>query len=169
MYKRQAFAFIDVLMDASEKYAKVINPAIYFELALLKMCNQVQSKNGELIDKVDIPQTESIQYAVSYTHLLSSAMISYARDFMIDKGFTYCIPPFMIRSDVVTGVMSFEEMDAMMYKIEGEDLYLIGTSEPVSYTHLDVYKRQDYDTLNQRIRELAFLNKGLKLILERCV
>ena len=60
---------------------------------------------------------------------LSSAMLSYARDFMIDKGFTYCIPPFMIRSDVVTGVMSFAEMDAMMYKIEGEDLYLIGTSE----------------------------------------
>ena len=60
---------------------------------------------------------------------LSSAMLSYARDFMIDKGFTYCIPPFMIRSDVVTGVMSFSEMDAMMYKIEGEDLYLIGTSE----------------------------------------
>ena len=60
---------------------------------------------------------------------LHSAMLSYARDFMIDKGFTYCIPPFMIRSDVVTGVMSFEEMDAMMYKIEGEDLYLIGTSE----------------------------------------
>ncbi len=60
---------------------------------------------------------------------LHSAMISYARDFMIDKGFKYCLPPFMIRSDVVTGVMSFEEMDAMMYKIEGEDLYLIGTSE----------------------------------------
>ena len=60
---------------------------------------------------------------------LHSAMISYARDFMIDKGFTYCIPPFMIRSDVVTGVMSFAEMDAMMYKIENEDLYLIGTSE----------------------------------------
>ncbi len=60
---------------------------------------------------------------------LSSAMLSYARDFMIEKGFTYCIPPFMIRSDVVTGVMSFKEMDAMMYKIEGEDLYLIGTSE----------------------------------------
>ena len=60
---------------------------------------------------------------------LSSAMLTYARDFMIDKGFTYCIPPFMIRSDVVTGVMSFDEMDAMMYKIEGEDLYLIGTSE----------------------------------------
>ena len=60
---------------------------------------------------------------------LHSAMLAYARDFMINKGFTYCIPPFMIRSDVVNGVMSFEEMDAMMYKIEGEDLYLIGTSE----------------------------------------
>lgn len=60
---------------------------------------------------------------------LHSAVISYARDFMIDKGFTYCIPPYMIRSNVVTGVMSFAEMDAMMYKIEGEDLYLIGTSE----------------------------------------
>ena len=60
---------------------------------------------------------------------LHSAVISYARDFMIDRGFTYCIPPYMIRSNVVTGVMSFEEMDAMMYKIEGEDLYLIGTSE----------------------------------------
>jgi len=60
---------------------------------------------------------------------LHSAVISYARDFMIDRGFTYCVPPFMIRSDVVTGVMSFAEMDAMMYKIEGEDLYLIGTSE----------------------------------------
>ena len=60
---------------------------------------------------------------------LHSAVISYARDFMIAKGFTYCVPPFMIRSNVVTGVMSFEEMDAMMYKIEGEDLYLIGTSE----------------------------------------
>ena len=60
---------------------------------------------------------------------LHSSILSYARDFMIDRGFTYCIPPFMIRSDVVTGVMSFAEMDAMMYKIEGEDLYLIGTSE----------------------------------------
>ncbi len=60
---------------------------------------------------------------------LHSACISYARDFMIDRGFTYCVPPFMIRSNVVTGVMSFAEMDAMMYKIEGEDLYLIGTSE----------------------------------------
>ena len=60
---------------------------------------------------------------------LHSAVISYARDFMIERGFTYCIPPYMIRSNVVTGVMSFAEMDAMMYKIEGEDLYLIGTSE----------------------------------------
>ena len=60
---------------------------------------------------------------------IHSAVLSYARDFMIDRGFTYCVPPFMIRSDVVTGVMSFDEMSAMMYKIEGEDLYLIGTSE----------------------------------------
>ena len=70
---------------------------------------------------------------------LSSAMLAYARDFMIDKGFIYCIPPFMIRSDVVTGVMSFDEMDAMMYKIEGEDLYLIGTSE---HSMIGKYKDQ---------------------------
>ena len=70
---------------------------------------------------------------------LSSAMLAYARDFMIDKGFVYCIPPFMIRSDVVTGVMSFDEMDAMMYKIEGEDLYLIGTSE---HSMIGKYKDQ---------------------------
>ena len=68
-------------------------------------------------------------YLIGDIARLSSAMLAYARDFMINKGFTYCIPPFMIRSDVVTGVMSFAEMDAMMYKIEGEDLYLIGTSE----------------------------------------
>ena len=68
-------------------------------------------------------------YLIGDAARLHSAMISYARDFMIDKGFTYCIPPFMIRSSVVNGVMSFAEMEAMMYKIEGEDLYLIGTSE----------------------------------------
>ena len=68
-------------------------------------------------------------YVMGDIAILHSAVISYARDFMIDRGFTYCIPPFMIRSNVVTGVMSFDEMDAMMYKIEGEDLFLIGTSE----------------------------------------
>jgi len=68
-------------------------------------------------------------YLVGDIARLHSAVLSYARDFMIDKGFTYCVPPFMIHSDVVNGVMSFEEMDAMMYKIEGEDLFLIGTSE----------------------------------------
>ncbi len=68
-------------------------------------------------------------YLVGDVARLHSAVLTYARDFMIDKGFTYCIPPFMIRSDVVSGVMSFEEMEGMMYKIEGEDLYLIGTSE----------------------------------------
>ena len=68
-------------------------------------------------------------YLVGDAARIHSAMLAYARDFMIDKGFTYCIPPFMIRSDVVNGVMNFAEMEAMMYKIEGEDLYLIGTSE----------------------------------------
>ena len=72
---------------------------------------------------------EGFYYLIGDIARLHSAMLSYARDFMINKGFTYCVPPFMIRSDVVTGVMSFTEMEAMMYKIEGEDLYLIGTSE----------------------------------------
>lgn len=73
---------------------------------------------------------------------IHSSMISYARDFMISKGFTYCVPPFMIRSDVVNGVMSFEEMDAMMYKIEGEDLFLIGTSE---HSMIGKFKGQTID------------------------
>ena len=68
-------------------------------------------------------------YLLGDSARLHEAMLAYARDFMINKGFTYCIPPFMIRSSVVDGVMSFEELEAMMYKIEGEDLYLIGTSE----------------------------------------
>ena len=72
---------------------------------------------------------QGFYYLMGDVARLHSAVLTYARDFMINKGFTYCIPPFMIRSDVVTGVMSFAEMDAMMYKIEGEDLYLIGTSE----------------------------------------
>ena len=91
----------------------------------------------EIMDKFDGIDMEAagkvagngFYYLMGDIARLHSAVISYARDFMIDRGFTYCIPPFMIRSNVVTGVMSFEEMDAMMYKIEGEDLYLIGTSE----------------------------------------
>ncbi|MDD2391357.1 MAG: serine--tRNA ligase, partial [Bacilli bacterium] len=78
-------------------------------------------------------------YLMGNVARLHSAMLSYARDFMIEKGFTYCIPPFMIRGDVVTGVMSFTEMEAMMYKIEGEDLYLIGTSE---HSMIGKYKDQ---------------------------
>jgi seryl-tRNA synthetase len=83
------------------------------------------------LDKESAGRTsgEGFYYLTGDIARLHSAMLSYARDFMIDKGFTYCIPPFMIRHDVVDGVMSFEEMDAMMYKIENEDLYLIGTSE----------------------------------------
>ena len=89
----------------------------------------LEFKNG--LDKEASGRTSGngFYYLMGDAARLSSAMLSYARDFMIDKGFTYCIPPFMIRSSVVNGVMSFAEMDAMMYKIEGEDLYLIGTSE----------------------------------------
>ena len=91
----------------------------------------------EIMDKFNGIDTEAagkvagqgFYYLMGDIARLHSAVISYARDFMIDRGFTYCIPPYMIRSNVVTGVMSFAEMDSMMYKIEGEDLYLIGTSE----------------------------------------
>ena len=88
----------------------------------------------EKLDGIDLDAARKVAgngfyYLMGDIARLHSAVISYARDFMINRGFTYCIPPFMIRSNVVTGVMSFAEMDAMMYKIEGEDLYLIGTSE----------------------------------------
>ena len=89
----------------------------------------LESINGLDKDASGRTSGNGFYYLMGDAARLSSAMLSYARDFMIDKGFIYCIPPFMIRSDVVTGVMSFSEMDAMMYKIEGEDLYLIGTSE----------------------------------------
>ena len=93
--------------------------------------------HGEILEKlggIDLDSARRVAgngfyYLIGDVARLHSAVLTYARDFMINKGFTYCIPPYMIRSDVVTGVMSFEEMDAMMYKIEGEDLYLIGTSE----------------------------------------
>ena len=85
--------------------------------------------NGIDMDAAGKVAGNGFYYLMGDIARLHSAIISYARDFMIDRGFTYCIPPYMIRSNVVTGVMSFDEMDAMMYKIEGEDLYLIGTSE----------------------------------------
>ena len=85
--------------------------------------------NGIDLDAARKVAGNGFYYLMGDIARLHSAVISYARDFMINRGFTYCVPPFMIRSDVVTGVMSFAEMDAMMYKIEGEDLYLIGTSE----------------------------------------
>ncbi len=85
--------------------------------------------NGIDLDSARRVAGNGFYYLMGDIARLHSAVISYARDFMIDRGFTYCIPPYMIRSNVVTGVMSFAEMDAMMYKIEGEDLYLIGTSE----------------------------------------
>ena len=89
----------------------------------------MESLGGIDLDSARKVAGNGFYYLMGDIARLHSAIISYARDFMIDRGFTYCIPPFMIRSNVVTGVMSFAEMDAMMYKIEGEDLYLIGTSE----------------------------------------
>ena len=89
----------------------------------------MESFNGIDLDAAGRVAGNGFYYLMGDIARLHSAVISYARDFMIDRGFTYCVPPFMIRSNVVTGVMSFAEMDAMMYKIEGEDLYLIGTSE----------------------------------------
>ena len=89
----------------------------------------MEKLNGIDLDSARKVAGNGFYYLMGDIARLHSAVISYARDFMIDRGFTYCIPPYMIRSNVVTGVMSFEEMDAMMYKIEGEDLYLIGTSE----------------------------------------
>ena len=89
----------------------------------------MESFNGIDLDSARRVAGNGFYYLMGDIARLHSAVIAYARDFMIDRGFTYCVPPFMIRSDVVTGVMSFAEMEAMMYKIEGEDLYLIGTSE----------------------------------------
>lgn len=89
----------------------------------------MESFSGIDLDSARRVAGNGFYYLMGDIARLHSAIISYARDFMIDRGFTYCIPPFMIRSEVVTGVMSFAEMDAMMYKIDGEDLYLIGTSE----------------------------------------
>ena len=89
----------------------------------------LESLNGIDLDSARRTSGQGFYYLLGDIARLHSAVLTYARDFMIDKGFTYVIPPYMIRSDVVSGVMSFEEMDGMMYKIEGEDLYLIGTSE----------------------------------------
>ena len=106
-----------------EKFGEPVVPdyEIPYHADIMKNC----------LDKESAGRTSGngFYYLIGDIARLHSAMLSYARDFMINKGFTYCIPPFMIRSDVVSGVMSFEEMDAMMYKIENEDLYLIGTSE----------------------------------------
>ncbi len=108
-----------------QKYGDPVVPA--FEVPF--HADIINKFNG--LDKKAAGRTsgEGFYYLMGDAARIHSAMISYARDFMIDKGFTYCIPPFMIRSDVVNGVMSFAEMEAMMYKIEGEDLFLIGTSE----------------------------------------
>ena len=107
--------------------------------------NIMESLAGIDLDAARRVAGNGFYYLVGDIARLHSAVLSYARDFMINKGFTYCIPPYMIRSDVVTGVMSFEEMDAMMYKIEGEDLYLIGTSE---HSMIGKFKGQILDKAN---------------------
>ncbi len=108
-----------------EKYGEPVVPD--FEISY--HTDIMEKLNGIDLDSARRVAGNGFYYLMGDIARLHSAVISYARDFMIDRGFTYCVPPFMIRSDVVTGVMSFAEMDAMMYKIEGEDLYLIGTSE----------------------------------------
>ncbi len=108
-----------------QKYGEPVVPA--FEVPY--HADIMDSISGLDKDAAGRTSGNGFYYLMGDAARIHSAMISYARDFMIDKGFTYCIPPFMIRSNVVTGVMSFAEMEAMMYKIEGEDLYLIGTSE----------------------------------------
>ena len=101
----------------------------------------MESLGGLDLDSARRVAGNGFYYLIGDIARLHSAVLTYARDFMINKGFTYCIPPYMIRSDVVTGVMSFEEMDAMMYKIEGEDLYLIGTSE---HSMIGKFKRSKF-------------------------
>ena len=108
-----------------EKYGEPIVPD--FEIPY--HTEIMEKLNGIDLDGARKVAGNGFYYLMGDIARLHSAVISYARDFMIDRGFTYCIPPYMIRSNVVTGVMSFAEMDAMMYKIQGEDLYLIGTSE----------------------------------------
>ncbi len=108
-----------------QKYGEPVVP----EFEVPYHADILNSINGLDKDAAGRTSGNGFYYLMGDAARIHSAMISYARDFMIDKGFTYCIPPFMIRSNVVTGVMSFAEMEAMMYKIEGEDLYLIGTSE----------------------------------------
>ena len=108
-----------------EKYGEPVVP----EFEVPYHTDIMEKVNGIDLDSARKVAGNGFYYLMGDIARLHSAVISYARDFMIERGFTYCIPPFMIRSNVVTGVMSFAEMDAMMYKIEGEDLYLIGTSE----------------------------------------
>jgi len=109
----------------NQKYGEPIVP----EFEIPHHADIIENLNG--LDKESAGRTSGngFYFLMGEVARLHEAMLAYARDFMINKGFTYCIPPFMIRSDVVNGVMSFEELEAMMYKIEGEDLYLIGTSE----------------------------------------
>ena len=116
-------------LSAEEKQVERFGEPVVPDFEVPYHTDIMESFNGIDLDSARKVAGNGFYYLMGDIARLHSAVISYARDFMINRGFTYCVPPFMIRSDVVTGVMSFAEMDAMMYKIEGEDLYLIGTSE----------------------------------------
>lgn len=124
--------------------------------------------NGIDLDSARKVAGNGFYYLMGDIARLHSAVIAYARDFMINRGFTYCVPPFMIRSNVVTGVMSFAEMDSMMYKIEGEDLYLIGTSEHsmIGKFMTQSTRKKIFLTLSQAIR-LASEKKRVLTALRR--
>ena len=115
--------------DSENVELEIFGDPVVHEFEIPYHTDIIEKLNGIDLDSARKVAGNGFYYLMGNIARLHSAIISYARDFMIDRGFTYCIPPFMIRSNVVTGVMSFAEMDAMMYKIEGEDLYLIGTSE----------------------------------------
>ena len=125
---------IDDTVPIGKDDSENVEVKVYGEKFIPKFDVPYHTEIMEKFNGIDLESARNVAgngfyYLMGDIARLHSAIISYARDFMIDRGFTYCIPPFMIRSDVVTGVMSFDEMESMMYKIEGEDLYLIGTSE----------------------------------------
>lgn len=136
----EAFAFIDFLMDASEKYAKVINPAIYFELALLKMCNQVQSKNGELIDKVDIPQTESIQYVNETQEVNTEAM---GEVIEMDKP--------ILQSQNNSNQVMYEDIDEQIGELLIEDEPILEESQDIIQEDIPTFEFEKQDDVEQSI------------------
>ena len=135
---------------------------LYFEIPYH---TEIMEKfNGIDLDSARKVAGNGFYYLMGDIARLHSAVIAYARDFMINRGFTYCVPPFMIRSNVVTGVMSFAEMDSMMYKIEGEDLYLIGTSEhSMIGKFIDTINKEEKSSLHSH-KLFALLQKRKRVL-----